>query len=240
MFDIAVSHAKLSQRELVRPEFDNRPRRQLRPGHRYRQTTTNQPRNGSRVLRGRAPARPGPLRVLPRRTAGRGDASFLQTSKDCADYFLANLPETFILRGTSMRRGTGSSRQIRVRQSSPPTGCYSSTKVTCRSRGQLRVSRLRAPNLERGMRAPSKPAGEICYAASGGGDSRAGVSLEHGALSVDLGEGETIVNGATINNFEFAPRRWANHGLVYADYFFLLCGNKLLEMGVGQLILRPE
>ncbi|KAL7955566.1 glycoside hydrolase family 88 protein [Trichoderma compactum] len=28
----------------------------------------------------------------------------------------------------------------------------------------------------------------------------------------------------------FAPRRWANHGLVYAYYYFLLLGNKLLEM----------
>lgn len=41
---------------------------------------------------------------------------------------------------------------------------------------------------------------------------------------------ETILGGATINNYEFAPRRWANHGLVYADYYFLLAGNKLLEM----------
>ncbi|KAH6889805.1 glycoside hydrolase family 88 protein [Thelonectria olida] len=41
---------------------------------------------------------------------------------------------------------------------------------------------------------------------------------------------ETILGGATINNYEFAPRRWANHGLVYADYYFLLVGNKLLEM----------
>ncbi|KAL5084086.1 hypothetical protein Trisim1_012317 [Trichoderma cf. simile WF8] len=41
---------------------------------------------------------------------------------------------------------------------------------------------------------------------------------------------QTILGGATINNYEFAPRRWANHGLVYADYYFLLLGNKLLEM----------
>ncbi|KAL6802702.1 glycoside hydrolase family 88 protein [Trichoderma sp. SZMC 28013] len=41
---------------------------------------------------------------------------------------------------------------------------------------------------------------------------------------------QTILGGATINNYEFAPRRWANHGLVYSDYYFLLLGNKLLEM----------
>lgn len=50
---------------------------------------------------------------------------------------------------------------------------------------------------------------------------------------VDLGENDTIVLNATINNFEFAPRRWANHGLVYADYFFLLIGNTLLDMGIA-------
>lgn len=41
---------------------------------------------------------------------------------------------------------------------------------------------------------------------------------------------ETILDGATINNYEFAPRRWSNHGLVYVDYYFLLFGNMLLEL----------
>ncbi len=60
------------------------------------------------------------------------------------------------------------------------------------------------------------------------------VSVESGPLEVDMGGGEeTILVGATINNYRFAPRRWADHGLVYADYFFLLVGNKLLEMGIG-------
>lgn len=43
---------------------------------------------------------------------------------------------------------------------------------------------------------------------------------------------ETILIGATINNYEFAPRRWSDHGLVYADYYFMLLGNMLLEMGL--------
>lgn len=41
---------------------------------------------------------------------------------------------------------------------------------------------------------------------------------------------DTILDGATINNYQFAPRRWSNHGLVYADYYFLLFGNMLLEL----------
>ncbi|KAI8941890.1 hypothetical protein NX059_000004 [Plenodomus lindquistii] len=50
---------------------------------------------------------------------------------------------------------------------------------------------------------------------------------------VRLGISDTIVLNATINNYEFAPRRWAEHGLVYADYYFLLVGNLMLEMGVA-------
>ncbi|KAG9002846.1 hypothetical protein FRB94_003529 [Tulasnella sp. JGI-2019a] len=50
--------------------------------------------------------------------------------------------------------------------------------------------------------------------------------------SVDLGEGawDTILNQSTINYNEHARRRWADVGLVYADYYFLEVGNKLLEM----------
>jgi hypothetical protein len=54
----------------------------------------------------------------------------------------------------------------------------------------------------------------------------------NGEEKVDLGGPETIVLNATINNYEFAPRRWADHGLVYADYYFLLIGNKLAHMGM--------
>ncbi|KAK9425382.1 putative Six-hairpin glycosidase-like protein [Seiridium unicorne] len=56
--------------------------------------------------------------------------------------------------------------------------------------------------------------------------------------SINMGGAETILNGATINNHEYAPRRWANHGLVYADYYFLLVGNKLLEMDAGGIVGR--
>lgn len=57
--------------------------------------------------------------------------------------------------------------------------------------------------------------------------------LEVIGFDVDDGGCEAILDGATINNYEFAPRRWANHSLVYADYYFMMVGNKLLEMGIG-------
>ncbi|KAG8919362.1 hypothetical protein FRC00_011443, partial [Tulasnella sp. 408] len=50
--------------------------------------------------------------------------------------------------------------------------------------------------------------------------------------AVELGEGQwdTILNQATINYNENAPWKKADCGLVYADYYFLEVGNKLLEM----------
>lgn len=67
-------------------------------------------------------------------------------------------------------------------------------------------------------------------------------TVEHGSMRVgsgvhiDMGHGDTILNGATINNYEFAPRRWADHGLVYADYYFLLFGNELLKTDFGSVL----
>lgn len=59
------------------------------------------------------------------------------------------------------------------------------------------------------------------------------VATSAGDNKVDLGDHDTILLHATINNYEFAPRRWADHGLVYADYYFILFGNKLLEMNLA-------
>ncbi|QKX55287.1 uncharacterized protein TRUGW13939_02379 [Talaromyces rugulosus] len=56
---------------------------------------------------------------------------------------------------------------------------------------------------------------------------------KNGVVPKETHASETILTGATINNYEFAPRRWANHGLVYADYYFMLLGNMLLELGLA-------
>lgn len=42
----------------------------------------------------------------------------------------------------------------------------------------------------------------------------------------------SILKNATANNNEFAIFRYSDHGLVYADYYFLELGNKLLRMGL--------
>lgn len=45
-------------------------------------------------------------------------------------------------------------------------------------------------------------------------------------------ERDSILEHATINDYEFAHERIADHGLVYADYYFLEVGNRLCELGL--------
>ncbi|GAB5591285.1 hypothetical protein Unana1_06185 [Umbelopsis nana] len=42
-----------------------------------------------------------------------------------------------------------------------------------------------------------------------------------------------ILDHATVNNYEHANVRIADHGLVYADYYFLEVGNRLIDMGLA-------
>ncbi|KAH8895536.1 unsaturated glucuronyl hydrolase [Thozetella sp. PMI_491] len=51
----------------------------------------------------------------------------------------------------------------------------------------------------------------------------------------DVRVGQTyqgLLKNGTANNNEFARRRYANHGLVYGDYYLVQFGNQLLEMGL--------
>lgn len=50
--------------------------------------------------------------------------------------------------------------------------------------------------------------------------------------TVELGEYDTILKNSTTQNNVDSVKKWKNHGLVYADYYFLLIGNKLLELGL--------
>jgi len=43
---------------------------------------------------------------------------------------------------------------------------------------------------------------------------------------------DAILAHSTANYNANALRRYADHGLVYADYYFLALGNKLLRMGL--------
>lgn len=47
--------------------------------------------------------------------------------------------------------------------------------------------------------------------------------------------GATILDHSTANNYRFSLNPVADHGLVYADYYFLEVGNRLLDMGLYKL-----
>ena len=53
-----------------------------------------------------------------------------------------------------------------------------------------------------------------------------------GKIAVDEGSWDAILTHATANNNEYALMRYSDHGLVYADYYFLEFGNKLKRMGL--------
>ncbi|KAF3356918.1 hypothetical protein VdG1_03476 [Verticillium dahliae VDG1] len=132
------------------------------------------------------------------------EVEFLDTAVACAEYFLAELPVSRIPPWDFRAPGEG------------PQPTDTSAAVIA-AYGLLLIHEA--------FVALGKESGYLEHALS---IVRAVTRIE-----VEIGaECETILGGATINNYEFAPRRWANHGLVYADYYFLLFGNKLLEMGL--------
>ena len=55
---------------------------------------------------------------------------------------------------------------------------------------------------------------------------------EHNEIYVEEGQFDAILKHATANHHEHAVVRYSDHGLVYADYYFLELGNKLLRMGL--------
>jgi hypothetical protein len=55
-----------------------------------------------------------------------------------------------------------------------------------------------------------------------------------GNITVPPGHWDSILMNATIDNNEYALDRSNNTGLVYADYYFLQFGNRLLERGFLQ------
>jgi hypothetical protein len=166
------------------------------------------------------------------------DPLFLTTARNCADYFLAHLPESSIPpwdftcpRDESTPTDTSAAvvaaygmlllHETVTARGEPSIyldGALRILTAVCEQclspQASFHTSQIMIPSVELGE------------------------STDVGELEVNMGDGpETVLVGATINNFEFAPRRWAMHGLVYADYYFLLCGNKLLDMGIGGEIL---
>jgi hypothetical protein len=169
------------------------------------------------------------------------EAGFLNTARECADYFLAHLPKhgvppwDFDAPDTPDRPTDTSAAMV---------ACYGMLLV----HEALNVLGEPSPYLKGALHILSgvlatklTPSAKFHSTPVTIPSVEHGTSTESGELQVDMGDGaETILGGATINNYEFAPRRWADHGLCYADYYFLVVGNKLLDMGVGKVIAGLE
>ncbi|PNH77378.1 hypothetical protein VD0001_g102 [Verticillium dahliae] len=161
------------------------------------------------------------------------EVEFLDTAAACAEYFLAELPVSRIPPWDFRAPGEGpqpTDTSAAVIAAYGLLLIHEAFVALGKESGYLEhaLSIVRAVTSKHinGPSAYRRANRKIQTVEQGEVTETVGIEVEIGA------ECETILGGATINNYEFAPRRWANHGLVYADYYFLLFGNKLLEMGL--------
>lgn len=168
------------------------------------------------------------------------DKTFLLTARRCADYFLEHLPAS----GIAPWDFDASSQSPPSEMQPPDT---SATIIAAYGMLLIHKGLTAAGEHSRYLTAALHLAEAVSaihlnppaqYSTTTGDIETAeyGIIRSSPRLVVDMGSTETIINGATINNYEFAPRRWADHGLVYADYFFILFGNELLKMDLGSLL----
>ena len=230
--DIAINHAKTTQTHHIRPDsstfhvvnFDQA------TGEVAAKMTNQGYSDESCWSRGQSWAITGFAQAY----AWTHEDSFLATARQCADYFLAHLPFSGIPYWDFSAPVTPDTP---TDTSAAVIACYGMLLLheALTARGD------QSPYLKAAMHIltsvcksqMSSPA-RFRTSTTAIPSVDHGTSNEPGPLDVDMGTGaETILLGATINNYEFAPRRWADHGLVYADYYFLLVGNKLLDMGIG-------
>lgn len=173
-----------------------------------------------------------------------GEQSFMDTAKGLADYFIAHLPtdgvpywdfdapvteETPRDTSAAMIAACGLLLIFKASRATPEATHYLQAALDL---VQTTVETFLNPDTLRFERISTRSAfqvysaGSICEDRTNSLDTY--VVVDHSGMR----SRKTILGGATINNYEFAPRRWANHGLVYADYYFLAFGNMLLELGL--------
>ncbi|KAM0418614.1 hypothetical protein ACHAPT_012417 [Fusarium lateritium] len=232
-FDIAIAHARTTQKYHLRADSSTCHVVNFDPSTgTLKERLTNQGHSHTSCwARGQAWAIAG----FAESYKWSGEVSFLDTAKRCADYFLTRLPDTQIPPWDFDAAETSSCTQQPPDTSAALVAAYGMLVIH-----QMLLSRAEHSSyLEHALRIVDAVCDRHLNPSAHGKDiSRLIDTVENGSgvpvtqTEWDIGEGDTIVNGATINNFKFAPRQWADHGLVYADYFFLLVGNKLLEMNV--------
>ncbi|KAL4967188.1 glycoside hydrolase family 88 protein [Aspergillus stella-maris] len=250
LYDIAIAHARTSQKHHVRADKSTLHVVNYDPATgEPKKTFTHQGHSDESCWsRGQAWGILGFMQTYE----WTREAEFLATAKDLADYFMKHLPEDYVPYwdfdapvNESCPRDT----------SAGMVACcglvllYKALRYTDRTAAQhyldsaLRilegtVSRFMTPSTA----TFSVDSTETAFAVYPETErqtqpGRLTVSLnstsngevkQHDSLEIP----ETILEAATVCNYEFATRRWADHGLVYADYYFLLLGNMLLEMGI--------
>lgn len=261
MRDAAISHARTTRRTHVRADGTTAHLVVLDPDSgAVRQTLTNQGRHHSSCWsRGQAWAVAG----FAEAWGWTREECFLETAILCADTFLERMPEgddsvppwDFEPAAAVMKAENGAGGEERQKDDQVEPTDTSAAMIA--SYGFLLV--YEALNLKQNAHAQKyldaalRLTSAVCkgyltprakfVSRTDGATVRSIVDTpDHGAeeqdvevasFDVDDGGCEAILDGATINNYEFAPRRWANHSLVYADYYFMMVGNKLLEMGIG-------
>jgi hypothetical protein len=236
LYNIAKTHAQSTQTHLIRPNFST--------FHvvNFDQATgtvkakfTNQGySDSSSWSRGQAWAIVGFAQTY----GWTGDRSFLDTASSCADYFLKRLEESGSTVPPWDFDASSEDGKRPADTSAAMVACYgllllhrSLTSMNQQSSYLNAALHILFSVCNTHLSAPAKFVTSKVEVES----VEHGKSFEDGKLVVEMGDGEdTILKGATINNYEFAPRRWADHGLVYADYYFLVVGNLLLEMGIGE------
>ncbi|KAI2619462.1 glycoside hydrolase family 88 protein [Hypomontagnella submonticulosa] len=233
MYAAALSHAKISQRYHVRDDYSTAHVVNFDPANgAIKSVITNQGYSDTSCWsRGQAWAIAGFAQTYK----WTQDESFLETARACADYFMKQLPPSAI-----------PPWDFQAPRSEPQPTDTSAAMIASYGMLLIHESETAAGRPSAYLQHALRIIESVC-ASHINSPARfvtcddftetpeVSTSSRQKTLTVDMGAGaETILNGATINNYEFAPRRWANHGLVYADYFFLLVGNKLLDMGIGE------
>ncbi|KAH7168237.1 Six-hairpin glycosidase-like protein [Fusarium sp. MPI-SDFR-AT-0072] len=230
-FDIAMAHARTSKEYLIRADWSSYHVANFDPSTgALKERLTNQGYSHTSCWsRGQAWAIAG----FAKSYEWSGENSFLDTAKNCADYFLGRLPDTHIPPWDFDAQGDSGATTQPPDTSAAMVAAYGMLLIHQSLQNRSEPS----PYLGHALRiVDSVCERHLNPAASQKQDLGTIPTVENGRATIvkcvetAAGLGDTILNGATINNFEFAPRRWADHGLVYADYFFVLFGNKLLEM----------
>ena len=170
------------------------------------------------------------------------DEEFLQAAGECADYFLAHMPASHVP-PWDFTAPDVAGESIPPDTSAGVIAAYGMLLIheAHTARGETSRYLQEALNMLAGIGAVAlnPPSSFVALDTQLPVETaESGTKLRKSSVGIKVegnGSPETILGGATINNYEFAPRRWADHGLVYADYYFLLCGNKLLEMKLTEL-----